>query len=115
METFPTTNPRPNKIESTEHTYNNTEVVFEKQGYAQYFKNRNNDKQTFTLFYDHITAAEKNTLVLFFQARKGRYERFYFYNHVDGVTYTVRFADDKFPITHENSSFFSLTIKLKEA
>ncbi len=114
MASLPTTNPRPNRISTTDIEYHTTYVEFEKNKYAQVFKNWDNDKQTFLVEYDMVTVTEKNTLVAFFKARYGKFEAFTFYNHVDSTYYNVRFAEDKLSIEHVNAYFFNISFYLKE-
>jgi hypothetical protein len=52
-------------------------------------------------------------LIDFFKARKGAYEAFYFVNHIDGVTYICRFAEDKLNIEYVNAYIANAEMELK--
>lgn len=75
-------------------------------------------KMAWELSYPAITLAEKNTLVAFFVARKGRYEFFDFVDPGDPpdiaeATYVnCRFDQDELPVQHVGPDQVSMTVRI---
>jgi uncharacterized protein (TIGR02217 family) len=67
---------------------------------------------TFKIVFTYLTPARLQTLRTFFDEHMGSLYQFYFVNHIDGQTYTVRFKNDKFPVTHTNVAWHNLELEL---
>jgi len=68
-------------------------------------------RRVFTLNYDRVTTAVKDSIVDFYDARYGRYETFDWVNPNDDVTYTVRFVPES--LETEETDYQMFTVKLQ--
>lgn len=77
-----------------------------------------NPRRSWVLAHDHISLTDVNTLIAFFEARKGRWDRFQFTDPADSVTYNVRFDADVMkidkPLGRETNPRFSVVVELRE-
>lgn len=111
-DTYPLT---PNFIDSTTPEYATRILEYADKGSSeQRIATRNTPKTTFALTHKYLNVADKDTLVNFFNDRQGSYLPFYFVNHVDSNTYTVRFKEDRLNIEHINAYFFNVSLDLVE-
>lgn len=110
MATYPLT---PNRITRAMPEYKTTTIKFER-GYEQRSPDHDEPIITFQLQHQMLAVAtELQTLINFFKARKGSYEKFYFVNHIDNVTYECRFSKDSLEIEYINAFFASVNVELK--
>ena len=71
-------------------------------------------RRGFHLEFNAIPESTANAIRVFFDSRKGSWDSFSFTNPADGVTSTVRFADDTFRLEHVATGICCLTIDLVE-
>jgi len=101
----------PDRITSTAPEYKTTTVNFE-SGNEQRLANWSNPKTTFSLQHTYLSKARYDELMAFYKSKKGSWKKFYFVNHVDGETYTVRFKADAMTITHINAALYNVDVEL---
>lgn len=75
-------------------------------------------RSTFVLEHRLISFAQKETLMRFFEARRGKWDEFIFTDPMDSATYTVRFDQDileaEKPIGREVYGRFNIRVSLRE-
>lgn len=106
---------QPNRITETTPEWSTRILSYSDYGGSeQRITTRSKPKRTFRLQHQYITKSELDIIINFFNEKKGAFLPFYFVNHVDSQTYTVRFKDDRLQITHINAYFFNVDVELIE-
>ena len=80
-------------------------------GKEKRYKRWNSPKRIFKVSLVGKSDTIMNAVWAFYKAREGRYDPFYFVNPADGVTYTVRFAEDN--LSRELFAYKLLNAELK--
>ncbi len=101
----------PNRIKNVVPEFDTNVVVFENKK-EQRSPNYDVAKERFKLVFQLLNKADTNTLIDFFKARKGQFEAFLLNNHIDGQTYTVRFASDKLSLNYLNVHYADCEIEV---
>lgn len=108
QDTFPLV---PDRITNTTPEFSTNIVVYENH-HEQRSPNISKPFITFKISFTYLTAARLSVLRTFFDEHLGSCYQFYFVNHIDGQTYTVRFKTDKFPVSHTNVAWHNLEMEL---
>ncbi len=69
-------------------------------------------RRVFTLNYDRITEAIKDSMLAFYDARYGRYESFSWENPNDDTIYTVRFVPESFETEEVDYQMYNIQLQL---
>lgn len=101
----------PDKIATSAPEFKTTIVDFE-SGNEQRLANWANPKTTFRLIHKFLTQERLSELLEFFKYKKGSWKKFYFINHHDGQTYTVRFKADSMSITNVNANLHDVEVEV---
>lgn len=106
---------QPNRIVETIPEWETRIVSFSDFGGSeQRISTRTKPKHTFRLIHQYISKSELDLIINFFNEKKGAFYPFYFVNHIDNKTYTVRFKNDSLKIDHINAKFFNVELELIE-
>ena len=81
-------------------------------GYVQSRAQWTRTRREFELGWNAMHADDKATLEAFFSANQGST---FDWQHPDGTTYTVRFADDSIEFDHRAAKLWQCSIMLEEA
>jgi hypothetical protein len=77
-----------------------------------------NPRRKWTLFHDHVSLSDMQTLVQFFINRGGRWQSFEFTDPSTSTTYNVRFDTDKLDVDkvlgRDESPRFSIRVPIRE-
>lgn len=102
----------PNRILGGDPEFKTTVIDFGK-GHDQRCEEWPESKETFRLVHHALKVGDTlDTLVNFFKEKKGRLIKFYFANHIDGVTYEVNFKEDRLRIQYINSRYANVELEL---
>ncbi|MGA1846762.1 DUF2460 domain-containing protein [Deferribacter abyssi] len=104
---------QPNRIQTVGIQFKTTVVTFE-SGYEQRSADWNKPKKTFRLIHQYLDEKSLKTLTDFFTEKKGGFQKFYFVNHIDGQTYTVRFKSDSLTVERVNAYFSNVEVEVVE-
>jgi uncharacterized protein (TIGR02217 family) len=110
METFPLV---PDWINNTGLKFKTTVVDFE-SGYEQRTADWHKGKHSFALGWKIMNQTEMDTLINFYNSRKGQFEAFLFNNHRDLIQYVVRFNTDAITFNHVNAYFSDVEVEVIE-
>ena len=83
-------------------------------GYEQRRQKWANPLRKFRLVYTARTAADYNTMLTFFNARKGSYDSFVWNNYNDSTNYNVRFVSDDISVRQRAYDVFDFEVELQE-
>lgn len=108
MAVYPIT---PHRIKNVKPAFKTGVIEFE-NGVEQRYPNWSAQKKTFRLEHYALSTEQQETFEDFFEEMKGQYGSFSFYNHRDGKTYNVRFAQDELDFEAINAGLANLTVEV---
>ncbi|MCP4158602.1 MAG: DUF2460 domain-containing protein [Deltaproteobacteria bacterium] len=103
----------PNRITNVGIEYK-TNIIEYEQGHEQRSSRWESGKKTFKLSHKMLEkdGGSYDTLLNFFNEKKGMFQKFYFVNHIDGITYEVRFNSDNLNFEHINAKFADCEVEV---
>jgi len=102
----------PNRITSSGIKFKNT-IVTSESGYEQRSSVQSLPIYTFRLIHELLNANEQKMITDFFIAKKGQQTKFYFINHITGVTHECRFSAEKLSIDYVNAYFANIEVEIQ--